>query len=63
MSSEHAQLSAASTTLDDLTERITAVAERYDGTPREDVAAALYEVERALRSAARRLRSVVVDLA
>ena len=63
MSSEHAQLSAVSTTLEELTERVTSVAHHYDGTPREDVAAALYEVERSLRAAARRLRSVVDDLA
>ncbi len=52
---DRAALSSVTTVLGDLTERVTAMAESYAGTPREDVASDLYEVERALRTAARRL--------
>jgi hypothetical protein len=52
---DHAQLSALADTLDSLTKRVTAAAERYHGTAQEDLATDLYEVERSLRSASRRL--------
>jgi hypothetical protein len=52
---DRAALSSMTTALADLTERLTAMAESYSGTPREDVASDLFEVERALRTAARRL--------
>ena len=42
------QLSSLSTALDDLAERVTELADQYQGSPREDVAADLYEVERQL---------------
>lgn len=51
-------LSSASSMLDDLINRITEVADRYQGTDREGVAFALHEVERSLRSAGRHLDSV-----
>jgi hypothetical protein len=54
-----AHLSSLSTALDELTERITALADDFQGAPREDVAADLYEVERNLLAAARRLRTLV----
>lgn len=59
MNSDGAQLSSSLTGLEDLTKQITEIADRYSGTPDEDVAADLYEVERALRSATRRLTRVV----
>jgi hypothetical protein len=52
---DRAVLSSVTTVLADLTDRVTAMAESYAGTPREDVASDLFEVERALRTASRRL--------
>jgi hypothetical protein len=54
-----AQLSSLSTALDDLSKRVTDVAEQLQDSPREDVAADLYEVERHLAAAARGLMSVL----
>jgi hypothetical protein len=54
-----AHLSSLSTALDELTERITRLADDFQGSPREDIASDLYEVERNLQAAARRLRSLV----
>jgi hypothetical protein len=59
MESDRAQLSALATTLDDLGERITEIAGRYEGSPRGDVAQGLYEVERALGTAGRQLAKVM----
>ena len=59
MDSDRAQLSALATTLDDLATRITAVGDRYRGSPRPDVADGLYEVERSLLSATRQLERVL----
>jgi hypothetical protein len=59
MESDRAELSALATTLDDLTARLTAAADRYQGTPRGDVADGLYEVERSLVTAARKLERVI----
>lgn len=56
------QLSSVSTALSELTDRVTALAESLSSSQREDLAAALYEVERALTSAGRRLDQVVTDL-
>lgn len=56
--SDLAQLSALSGTLDDLVSRIAEIAGRYDGTTREDLATGLYEVERSLLTATRRLERV-----
>jgi hypothetical protein len=55
MESDRAQLSALATTLDDLTRRISDIAGNYRGTPREDVAVSLDDVERSLTSAGRQL--------
>lgn len=57
-----AHLSSLSTALEDLTERITSLADGYQESPREDVAADLYDVERHLQAASRRLRSLVNKL-
>ena len=54
-----AQLSSLSTALDDLSKRVTELADEYHGSPREDVAADLYEVERHLMAASRRLKALV----
>lgn len=59
MESDRAELSALATSLDDLTARITSAADRYQGTPRGDLADGLYEVERSLRTAARKLDRVL----
>jgi hypothetical protein len=54
-----AHLSSLSTALDELTARVTAIADDLAGAPREDMAADLYEVERNLQAAARRLHALV----
>ena len=56
------QLSSVSTALNDLTGRVAQLAEDLSGSQREDVANALFEVERSLTNAARRLDQLVVDL-
>lgn len=55
------ELSSMSTALEDLTQRIAAAAEQLQGD-REDMAVALYEVERSLSAAQRRLDQVVGGL-
>jgi hypothetical protein len=57
-----AELSSLASVLDDLQRRIAQVAAQYEGSPREDVAAGLYEVERSLSSASRRLGKILRDL-
>ena len=59
MSLDVAQLSSLSTALDDLTHRITTLADDYQSSPRADVAADLFEVERSLQAAGRRLRALL----
>ena len=54
-----AQLSSVRTSLDDLTKRVTEVADGFRGTDRDDVAVELYEGERALLTAGRKLDTVV----
>jgi len=56
--SERAQLSSASTTLEDLVARVTECGERLHASGEESLAHELFEVERALRGADRRLRAV-----
>jgi hypothetical protein len=57
------ELSSVRTALTDLTERIAGMAESLSGTERDDVAIALYEVERSLGAASRRLEQVMDQLA
>lgn len=55
MAADGAELSSLGSVMRDLGERVSEVARRYEGTDREDVAFELYEVERSLRGATRRL--------
>ena len=50
-----AELSSVGSQLEDLTRRVLDAAKTYEGSAREDVSHELYEVERALRTATRRL--------
>lgn len=59
MESDRAQLSALSTSLDDLSRRIVEIADNHRRPPREDIAIGLDEVERALTTASRRLAKVM----
>lgn len=58
MTGHQAQLASLSTALDELTERVTATADAVR-SEEEELALDLYEVERSLRAAARRLGTVV----
>ncbi|HKH05438.1 MAG TPA: hypothetical protein VKA65_09770 [Acidimicrobiales bacterium] len=55
MDADRSELSALASSLEDITTRITALADRYRDTTRADVADGLDEVERALASASRQL--------
>jgi hypothetical protein len=57
--SSGAELSSIHTALEGLTARISGYADSLAGTDRDDLAAALYEVERSLSTAQRRLSKVV----
>jgi len=56
------QLSSVATALAEMTERITGIAGEFAGTEREDIATTLYEVERSLQAASRRLEKLVDQL-
>ena len=56
------QLSSVATALGELTARVSALAEEMTVGAREDLATALFEVERSLATAARRLEAMVDDL-
>ncbi|HET8931033.1 MAG TPA: hypothetical protein VFN21_10290 [Acidimicrobiales bacterium] len=55
MSTPDPELSAIATNLDELRRRIEAMARELDREPTDRVAADLFETERALRAASRRL--------
>ena len=59
MALDTAQLSSLSSALEELSRRVTQMADEYQGSPREDVAADLYEVERHLVAATRRLKTLL----
>jgi hypothetical protein len=59
MTSARAALSTVASSLDELTARVTTEADRYAGTERDDIASDLYEIERSLRAAARRLERLI----
>lgn len=63
MTASSAELSSLATALDELTRRITAIADGFAGSRRDDVASELYQVERALLTAGRRLAKAAADLA
>jgi len=56
------QLSSVNTVLVELTERIGDMAESLSGSDRDDVARVLFEVERSLSTAGRRLEQLVSEL-
>lgn len=57
-----AELGSLSSSLDDITRRIATMADELVGGPDDAVGAALVEVERSLRSGARRLDRLRRDL-
>ena len=57
------ELSSMSSALDDLATRVGAMADDLADEQREQLTAALFEVERSLRNAQRRLSKLVDDLA
>jgi hypothetical protein len=59
VSSHHASLASTSSSLDELIRRVTTSADELSGGQDDAIAQDLYEVERSLRTAARRLASVV----
>gem|GEM_PF-521396 len=54
-----AELSSITTVLADLQTRVVEVADRWRSVERDDVAGDLYDVERSLRNAQRRIRRAV----
>jgi hypothetical protein len=57
------ELASLSTALEELAQRVTAIADRHSsGAKREGMAAELYEVERSLRTAQRRLDKLLTTL-
>jgi hypothetical protein len=59
MDQDRAQLAPVATALDELTHRITVLAESYTASKDDQVATELYEIERSLQQAARRLDRLV----
>jgi hypothetical protein len=59
MADHLAELSSVATALDELTGRITRIADALRDDKREELASPLYEVERALDGARRRLAKLV----
>ena len=59
METDRAQLASVATGLDELTQRITHLADATSGPEGEHVASELYEIERSLQQAARRLERLV----
>jgi hypothetical protein len=58
----HADLASVLSTLDQVLERLSEAANEVDGSERDDLLVDLYEVERHLRSATRRLNRTVSSL-
>jgi hypothetical protein len=56
------ELSSITSALEGLTVRISSMAEQLAGTEREDLATTLFDVERGLQAARRRLETVVSAL-
>jgi hypothetical protein len=53
VSGHAAELSSLQSQIDDLVTRVGAIAREYEGGTRDDLVAALYEIERSLRAAGR----------
>ena len=62
MDIDAAHLSSLSSSLSELTNRVTVLAEGFQGSARADVAADLFDVERNLKAANRRLAALVAKL-
>lgn len=58
MSNDLAELSSVASAISELKERVVGVAERYHAEERDEIANDLFEVERSLRTAERRLARV-----
>ena len=58
----HADLTSLASTLDQMLERVETAAGEVKGTDRDDLLGDLYEVERHLRSANRRLARTLRDM-
>jgi len=56
------ELSSINTALGDITRRVTAIAERSQGTELDWLSSTLFDVERALRDATRRLSAATTAL-
>lgn len=54
-----AELASLATALEELSQRVTAIADGYAAVRRDDLAGELYQAERGLRSAKRNLGRVV----
>lgn len=61
MQSALAELSSVGSQLEELTRRVVGTAEAFDADGHEHVAHELYEVERALKTASRRLQRATRD--
>ncbi len=60
--SDAANLSSVKTGLEDLAQRIVSLADTYAAGPDEDLSVRLYEVERNLLSAGRRLGAILKEI-
>ena len=59
MDDDRAQLSSVATALDELTDRVTRLAEDFGAAAADQTATELFEIERVLQQAARRLDRLV----
>jgi hypothetical protein len=59
MRADRSALDSAAATIDDLVKRVSDAADRFEHDGEDTIANDLYEVERALEAAARRLHHVV----
>lgn len=61
MTTSPAELSSVTTALEELTRRVSSMADGYGAARREDLAGELYAVERQLQNATRRLSKVIAS--
>ena len=62
MTSPGPELSSVATSLSELTSRVTTIAESLSGGERDDLATELFEAERSMVAASRRLERVLEQL-